>query len=352
VAAPSWSARVLGSLADPDGTVCDVVAVTLAAGRCTAQVLSFGAHLVGLAWPDAEGRVDDVVAGWRDRHGAPVAAAYADPDDHPYLGALVGRYANRIAGARYVLDGVEHRLAANEGPHQLHGGPVGFDRRHWDLRAHADRGGAAAELTMTSPAGDQGHPGRLRVRVRYRLTVAGELRVTMTATTDAPTVVNLTTHPYWNLDGTTTAATASLDAHTLGVPEGDRFVEVDPARLPTGRLVPVEGDRLDLRAPRSVAALADVDHCLVRGRPTTSTVHAELASARSGRRIVLRSDQPGLQVYTAAHGAGPLPPGGAICLEPQLLPDAPNQPSFPPAVLRPGGTYRHEQRWTCRTDPA
>lgn len=345
--------EVVGALADPEGAERPVEALTLRAGSHRAEVLSFGAHLSGWWTPDAHGGIDNVVSSWRTEAGQPDLSAYADPVDHPYLGATVGRYANRIAGARYEIDGVEHRLDANEGVNQLHGGPVGFDRRHWSARGAAEPTSVWVELTMSSPDGDQGHPGRLEVSVTYRLHVTGELRIVMEATTTRPTAVNLTNHAYWNLDGTSDPGAADLDQHDVTV-VAEHVVEIDAQQLPTGRLLEVPDTVFDLRRPTrcteltrhpELATTAGIDHCLMRDRPELDRVHARLSSRRSGRSLVLRSDQPGLQVYAANHGAGPLGAHRAMCLEAQLPPDAPNQTGFPDPVLRPGQRYRHEQRW-------
>lgn len=335
----------------------DDIVVTLSAGRLRAEVLSYGAHLVGLRAPDRTGGADDVVVALRQPDGSVDVDAYRDRRRNPYLGAMVGRYANRLAGARLHLDGTIHQLAPNEGRNQLHGGPDGFDRRAWTVSTWADDDGAAAQLELVSPDGDQGFPGTVSVTVTYRLDLNGTLHIDTEATTDATTVVNVTNHAYWNLHGTsgpTAAARATVRDHVLQV-AADRVVAVDGQLLPTGALEPVAGTAFDLRAPTRLGAVVDhptlvatggLDHCLVSdpidgpgARP-----RAVLLDPASGRRLQLWTDQPGVQVYTANHGAGPLPRHGAVCLETQQLPDAPNQPAFPSPVLRPGERYRHHQR--------
>lgn len=323
--------------------------VTLSAGPHRAEVLSYGAHLVGLWTPDRRGGIDDVVVSLRDPEGAVDVEGYRDPVRNPHLGGMAGRYANRIAGARFELDGVQHHLVPNEGGNQLHGGPRGFDRCEWSVTTEVDDRAASAVLTLVSPDGDQGYPGRVEVTVTYRLGVDDTLSIEVRGVTDAPTVLNVTNHTYWNLSGTSRPAAradATVADHLLQV-SADRFVRVDEALLPTGDLDPVEGTPFDLRRPTllgevvdtpGLAATGGLDHCLVLDGTQPAAV---LQHPASGRRIRVHTDQPGIQVYTANHGAGPLPRHGAVCLETQHLPDSPNRPAFPSPVLRPGETYLH-----------
>lgn len=330
---------------------------TLVVGELRAEVLSYGAHLVGLSVPDRSRLRDEVVVSLRRDDGSVDVDAYRDPALNPHLGGTVGRYANRIAGARFDLGGVTHQLVANEGPNQLHGGPAGFDRREWELATGTDELGAEARLRLLSEDGDQGYPGAVQVEVIYRLEPAASLRIEVVATCDAPTPLSITNHSYWNLAGTSSPAAravGSIEDHLLSV-AAESVVQVDDALIPTGALGVVAGTPFDLRAPvrlGSVVGLAELastrglDHCYVLdggGVGEATAPAALLADPSSGRRLRLWTDQPGLQVYTANHGAGPLPAHGAVCLESQHLPDAPNQPSFPPTVLRPGATYRHRQ---------
>ncbi len=323
---------------------------TLQVGPVRLEVLAHGAHLVGLWWPDRHGRTDNVAVSLRRPDGSVDVAAYRDPVRNPHLGGMAGRYANRIASSRFALDGVLHELTPNEGPHHLHGGPVGFDRRDWAMATDQDDLGAEVRLRLASEAGDQGYPGAVEVEVRYRLDLSGELGITAEATTDAPTVLNVTNHTYWNLAGTSDPALAdeaSVRDHLLSV-AADRVVRVDGALIPTGALDPVAGTAFDLRRRTrlgdaidrpELATVGGLDHCWVLDGSVPS---AELVDPAGGRRIRIRTNQPGVQVYTANHGAGPLPRHGAVCLETQCLPDAPNQATFPSAVLRPGQRYRHE----------
>lgn len=331
-----------------DGT--EVVVLEL--GELRAEVLTYGAHLVGLWAPDRDGRADDVVVSLRDVDGRVDVDAYRDPTRNPHLGGIAGRYANRIHGACFELDGVTHHLVANEGPHQLHGGPEGFDRREWEVLDTHEWDRAAVTLGLRSHDGDQGFPGTVDVQVTYALEPGGVLRIECEARTDAPTVLNLTNHTYWNLAGSrvgAAAAAAALAAHELRV-DADRVVVVDRALLPTGELAPVDDSPFDLRHgvrlgrvldDPALAQVGGLDHCLVLGEHSPDAAVIELVHPPSGRRLRISTDQPGVQVYTANHGAGPWPEHAAVCLETQHLPDSPNQPGFPSPVLRPGATARH-----------
>jgi len=321
-----------------------VTAWTIGApGGLTATVTDLGATLVALLAPDAAGRMADVVLGFDD------AAGYAASGS--YFGATVGRVANRIAGARFTLDGRTHALAPNEGPNQLHGGPRGFSRRIF--AGEPDPSGRAITFRLTSPDGDQGYPGTLHAAVRYAITGL-VLTVTATARTDRATPCNLAHHGYWNLAG---HDAGDILGHRLWI-GADSYLPVDGALLPTGEVRPVAGSRFDFRTPAPVGArLArtaegaiapdesgyDANWCL---RPPQGALRhvATLGDPGSGRQLRLSTDQPGLQVYSGGY-LGSDPPGkggaryrrfGGIALEAQGWPDAPNQPHFPSVILRPG----------------
>lgn len=250
-----------------------------------------------------------------------------------YLGPVVGRYANRIAGGWIEVDGRRHHLATNEGSTTVHGGPDGFDRRVWELVASDER---SARFRLVSPDGDQGFPGEVLAEAAYELLADG-YALTLTATTDAPTVLNLTQHGYAALDDS-----GSVDDHVLTVP-ADHYLPVDDAGLPSGDPVPVAGTRFDLRAGRRLGDVGEVDHGFVVPGQGLRTV-AVLASPLTGTRLTVRSDQPSVQVYTGdALTSHPLRAG--VALEPQLLADSPHHPQWPSAVLRPGETYRHRLEW-------
>jgi aldose 1-epimerase len=266
-------------------------------------------------------------------------AAYRDRTRNPYLGATCGRWANRIAGSSFALDGRRVELVANEGPNQLHGGPDGFDRRVWDVVdvAHSADGGRAV-LRLESRDGDQGFPGTLDVTATFTVE-HDELRVSYEAVTDAPTVVNLTSHGYWNLSGAST-----IDEHTLQV-WADDVLPVNEARVPVGGLQPVDGTPFDLRIPRPIGEVVDalptgLDHCFaVRGTVGELRRAALLRAPSVDRWLLVHTDQPGLQVYDGAHLPPPFGAHAALALEAQRFPDAPNRPELGPAVLRPGERY-------------
>ena len=288
-------------------------------GRLSITIMSIGATLWDVRYPDRSG--DRAVNLTKT---LPSIEDYVDPAINKGYGSTIGRYANRIAGAAYEIDGVRHEVVANEGPNQLHGGPDHFGFRQWELSEIAP----GVRATLVSPDGDQGHPGRLDVTLDVVVEPdAFELRYS--ATSDAPTVVNLTNHAYWNLAGSDDAR-----GHELSV-AADRAVMVDGASIPT-EIVDVDG-AFDLRAPVPLSERPDgFDHCFV-GRELT----AVLREPSSGRRMTVSTDQPGLQVYTANFAD---PPYSAVCLEAQLLPDTPNRPDFGSAVLRPGATYTQVTR--------
>jgi galactose mutarotase-like enzyme len=272
-----------------------------------------------------------------------------------YLGATVGRYANRIAGGRFTFDGRLVEVGVNDRGHHLHGGPDGFDRRLWTVAEH---GPDDAVLTLVSPDGDQGFPGTLRVSARFR-TGADAVRIDLEATTDRPTVVNLTNHAYFNLDGDTAG---TIDEHELQL-AADRYTPVDASGIPLDAAADVAGTPFDFRIPAPIGPAIRADHDQVRAargidhnvvlRATPGRPAAVLTSARTATRLELHTDQPGLQVYTGNFLDGRhrsasgrlLRQGDGIALEPQRFPDTPNHPEFPPARLDPGEVYRAAIEW-------
>jgi galactose mutarotase-like enzyme len=317
------------------------------------QVLDLGATVHRLEIAGGDGVRRNVVLG----HASP--ADYLASTD--YLGGSIGRYANRIAGGTFPLDGRQIRLGAHDRGNHLHGGPDGFDRRLWEVVEHsADR----AVLRLESPDGDQGFPGHLAARVTYDVTDA-EVRLTFEATTDAPTVVNLTNHAYFNLDG---EGSGTVDGHRLTL-LADEYTPVDATGIPLGPHAPVHGTPFDFRsatvlgpairtAHEQVVAARGIDHNYVL-RGTGRRTAAILESPRTRTRLELTTDQPGLQVYTGNFLDGTrgsvdgalYRQGDGIALEPQLFPDSPNRPDFPDAVLRPGESYRREMAWRFGPDP-
>lgn len=329
--------------AGPEGRDCRRFG--LRDGHVEVDLTDYGATLVAVRAPDRDGRMADVLLGHDD------LAGYLDPAN-PHLGATIGRVANRIGGARFSLDDHTFTLAANHGPHHLHGGEAGaLDNVVWDVVSAADD---HVEFAVVSPDGDEGYPGRLEVGVRFEL-ADGRLSLDFRARTDAPTPVNLTSHGYFNLGG---EPAGRIDDHELQV-HAAAYTPVDGELIPTGEVAEVAGTPLDLRAPTRVAdalaAQADdpvggFDHnYVVDGAPGRLRPAARVVHPPSGRSLELLTDQPGVQVYTGNMLDGSVVGRGgvayarhtAFCLEPQGFPDAVNQPTFPSIVLRPGEEYRH-----------
>jgi aldose 1-epimerase len=323
------------------------------------RVQSFGPSAVGPGLLDLGATVHslEVTGGDGTRRnvvlGHPTAQDYLDST--AYLGATVGRYANRIASGRFRIDGTEHQVATNDRGNALHGGPDGFDKRLWRV---ASATGDRAELRLESPDGDQGFPGRLHATARFTVGT-DEVRLELEAVTDAPTVVNLTSHTYFNLTGGGT-----VEEHLLSVP-ADRYTPVDGSGIPLGGYEAVGGTPFDLRKPTriatavrtahpQVAAATGIDHNLApRGSGLRPVASVESTEARL--RLTVSSDQPGLQVYTgnfldgSSPGAsGLLRQGDGLALEAQLPPDTPNRPQFGSAVLRPDQTYRSTIVWSLQ----
>lgn len=315
---------------------------------------NFGATLIGLELPDREGMSADVVLGFD------TLEEYASAKN-PYFGGIVGRCANRIAGARFSLDGREFHLQANEGRHHLHGGRCGFDRRVWTSEFDPEQD--CVSFTLVSPAGDEGYPGTLWLRASYRLRPGGVLELLTQASCDAATPLNLTQHSYFNLAGG-----GSVVDHRLYV-RASRTVEVDEELIPTGRTIPLEDTPLDLRAARRLGDCIDglaktaaggLDHCYVLDEPREPDrlEACRLEDPRSGRLLEISTTQPGLQVYTgnrlndlAGKRGQVYPRHGGVCLETQGLPDAVHHANFPSVVLRPGELRRDWTRWRFRVSP-
>ncbi|NJP48421.1 aldose epimerase family protein [Actinacidiphila epipremni] len=338
----------------PAGTLPDGRLIRLwrlAAPGVTAEVLDLGASLHSLRCPDRTGRPDEVVVSPLDPADRLGAARY--------LGATIGRYANRIAGARLPTPDGLLPLDANERTHTLHGGTGGFDVRVWSAHPVAEGGAAGVVLRLVSPAGDQGFPGELHVSVTYSLSDAGELRIDYRATTDARTVVNLTNHTYWNLAGGTGATVLDHDLQVAA----DHYTRADAEMLPLpGPPEPVGGTPFDLTSPRRIGEALEVpdaqirlagggfDHNWALGAAGSDVPAraAVLAHRPSGRLLECLTTQPGLQVYTGNHFDGsfldrrgrPVRRHGGIALETQHFPDAPRRPDFPSTWLDPGEVHR------------
>ncbi|MGW4274923.1 aldose epimerase family protein [Streptomyces seoulensis] len=300
---------------------------TLERAGVRVRVLTYGGTVQSVEVPDRAGRTAGVVLGFPGLEGY-----VAHPE--PFLGALVGRYANRIGGARFALDGRTYPLTANNGPHSLHGGPNGFDKRVWEATevAHGVR------LSRVSPDGEEGFPGRLEVSATYALDASGALRIAYEAVTDAPTVVNLTNHTYWNLGG---AGSGPAGGHALRLAAA-RYTPVDDRLIPAGEPAEVAGTRFDFRRTRALGAGYDHNFVLDKGVTAAPEEVAELHDPASGRVLTVATTEPGVQLYTADHLTAPFAPFAGTALETQHFPDSPNRPDFPSTRLNPGETYRSE----------
>jgi aldose 1-epimerase len=298
---------------------------TLERAGVRVRILTYGGIVQSVEVPDREGLTADVVLGFADLEGY-----LTHPE--PYFGALVGRYANRIAGGRFPLDGRTYALALNNGPNSLHGGERGFDKRVWD----AEPAGHGVRLSRVSPHGEEGFPGRVEFSVTYTLDASGALRIAYEAVTDAPTVLNPTNHSYFNLSGS-----GHTGGHELRI-AASRYTPVDADLIPAGPPTGVEGTDFDFRRARKVGSGYDHNLVLDKGVTDTAVEVAELYDPVSGRVLTVATTEPGLQLYTADHLDEPFAPGHGIALETQHFPDSPNRPDFPSTVLRPGEVFRSE----------
>ncbi|MFD7872563.1 aldose epimerase family protein [Streptomyces sp. NPDC059766] len=334
------------------GTLADGTRVhrwSLENGGTRLKVLSYGGIVNSLDIPDRHGRYRNVSLG------------FGNIEDYvarsPYFGALIGRYGNRIGKGQFTLDGTAYQVSVNDGVNSLHGGAQGFDKRVWDVEPFTKGSDVGLHLHYTSVDGEMGYPGTLRAKVTYTLTRSGDWRIDYEATTSKATVVNLTSHVYWNLAG---EGSGSVYDHELSIAAA-RYTPVDPGLIPTGELAKVAGTPFDFRRTKAVGADIRVAHQqLLYGKGidhnwvldkgvTAKPVHvATLRDPSSGRSLSIATTEPGLQFYSGNFLDGTLVGSGgriyrqgdALCLETQHFPDSPNKPSFPSTVLRPGRTYR------------
>ncbi|MFF0585758.1 aldose epimerase family protein [Streptomyces sp. NPDC003781] len=337
--------ELFGKLAD--GT--KVYRWSLENGGTRMKVLSYGGVVQSLEIPDRRGRYANVSLGF-DNLDDYVARS-------PHFGALIGRYGNRIAKGRFTLDGKEYQLSVNDGENSLHGGALGFDYRVWDVEPFTDGPDVGLVLHYTSVDGEMGYPGTLRATVTYTLTRRGDWRIDYEASTDKATVVNLTSHVYWNLAG---EGSGTIEDHELSI-AASRYTPTDAGLIPTGELAKVSGTPFDFRRAKPIGrdirdahpqlvTAKGFDHNWVLDKGITDRPEhiATLREHTSGRTLRIATDQPGLQFYSGNFLDGTLTgtggslyrQGDALCLETQHFPDSPNQPSFPSTVLRPGETYR------------
>lgn len=317
------------------------------------RTIARGATIVSIRVPDRAGALGDVTLGFD-------TLARYEGDGNPFFGNVVGRYANRIGGAAFTLDGKRYPLAANDAPNHLHGGPRGFDKYVWTGEEASRDGAVGVRWSMVSPDGDEGYPGRLKTSVTYLLTPKDELVVEYEATTDKPTIVNLTQHAYFNLAG---EGSGNVLDHVVQL-HASRYTPVAPGLIPTGVIAPVAGTPFDFTKPERIGARIDADHEQVKlghgydhnfvlDRKGEGLAHAaNVFDPKTGRVMDVHTTEPGLQIYTAnwldTAGKGGRRYGrrDAVCFETQHYPDSPNKPEFPSTVLRPGETYRSKTVFT------
>jgi aldose 1-epimerase len=342
--APTFTLTPLGRT--PDDKLVEVIQLTNSAG-IEARVLTYGGIIMSLRTPDRNGVFDDIVLGFDE------LAPYFTKS--PYFGCIIGRYGNRIARGRFTLDGKPYTLAINNSPNHLHGGVKGWDKVIWAAAPFNNTDGVGVTLTYTSADGEEGYPGKVQATVKYTLNDQNQLVVEYTATTDKPTVINLTQHSYFNLAGT--KANDILD-HELLI-NAETYTPVDKTLIPTGQIARVDGTPFDFRKPTAIGArikdaheqLAhgggyDHNFVLIRNTPTLSHA-ARVEEKTTGRTLDVFTDEPGLQFYSGNFLDGTLTGKGGrtyghrsgFCLETQHFPDSPNRPNFPSTVLKPGDTY-------------
>jgi aldose 1-epimerase len=330
----------------PDGTPVDLYTLRNRHGM-EVKITNYGGIVVSISVPDRNGELADVVLGYDNLEG------YLK--ESPFFGAMVGRYGNRIANAKFSLDGKEYKLPVNNGPNCLHGGLKGFDKVVWQAKSLATPEGPALELSYTSKDGEEGFPGNLSVTAVYALTDDNGLKLEYTATTDKDTVVNLTQHSYFNLAGKGDILNHEVMIHA------DKFTPTDKNLIPTGELKPVQGTPFDFRKPTAIGARINeddeqlkmaggYDQNWVINKPAGKLgLMARVFEPTTGRVLEVLSTEPGMQFYTGNFLNGKITGKGgwvykarsAFCMEPQHFPDSPNHPEFPSVVLRPGQEYHN-----------
>lgn len=325
----------------PSGTEIDLYTLTNANGL-SCKIITYGGTITELRAPDRHGNFGNIVLGY-DRLEGVLA-------DTAYKGAIVGRVANRIAGASFKLNGKTYKLAANNGPNHLHGGLRGFDKQVWTAEPETVEKNVGLILRHTSPDGDEGYPGNLTVMALFVLTDANELCLSYLAETDKPTPVNLTSHPYWNLAGQ-----GDILGHELVV-AADDYTPMDRNQIPTGEIKTLEGTPYDFAKPALIGSRFsdlpgepkgyDTNYILNKTEEAVAFA-ARAIDAGSGRVLELWTDQPGMQFYTGTYLDKPWT---GFCLEPQIYPDAIHHSNFPDCVLNPGQTYNHHT--ICRFSAA
>jgi aldose 1-epimerase len=337
-----------GALAD--GTRIEAVSLTSRAG-VRVRIITLGARIQSLYTPDRTGKLSDIVLGFDSPQ------QYFD--DGNYFGATVGRFANRIAKGRFTLDGHTYQATVNDHGNSLHGGSPGFDKRVWKIESLHGGASAAVVMSYVSPDGEEGYPGNVRVTVTYTLKDSGELRIDYSATTDKPTIVNLSGHSYFNLASGPAHFSTMRDLLQI---DASRFTPVDDTLIPTGIIAAVAGTPFDFRRPTAIGLRIrdgndeQIRYChgydmnfVLDGRPGTLRLGARVEDPRSGRILEVYTTAPGVQFYSGNFLGGAFVgkhgivyrQGDAVVLEPQDFPDAPNHPNFPSATLDPGATYHN-----------
>jgi aldose 1-epimerase len=323
----------------PDGTAVELYTLTNDRGL-KAKIMTYGATLVSLEVPDRTGKLGDIVLGYDALDGYMKSS--------PYFGSIVGRYGNRIAKGRFVLDGVTYQLATNNRENHLHGGIKGFDKVVWKAEPRREAGAVGVKLTYLSRDGEEGYPGNLAITVVYSLTNNSEIKISYEATTDKATPVNLTHHSYFNLAGE-----GDVLGHELTI-DADSYTPVDTGLIPTGEIRPVADSPFDFTTPHTIGErIAQVeggyDHNFVlRGGEGMMALAVRVFEPKSGRVMEISTTEPGLQFYSGNFLDGTITgKGGKVylkhhgfCLETQHFPDSPNKPDFPSTILRPGAVYR------------
>lgn len=327
----------------PDGQEVDLYTLTNKNGL-RVKIMTYGALITSVETPNRDGKVENIVLS--------LDSLQDYIKGHPYFGATIGRYGNRIAKGKFKLDGKEYTLATNDKTNHLHGGKKGFDKVVWDAKPVETNDSVGVVFTHESPDGDEGYPGKLNVTTTYTLTNDNELKMEYAATTDKPTVVNLTNHSYWNLTG----AAGDVLGHELLL-NADRYLPVDAGLIPLGELKNLKGTPMDFTESKTIGSrIAKVpggyDHCYVLNKKEGEkglTLVAKVVEPKSGRTMEVYTTEPGVQFYSGNFLDGSNKRGNTaftkhfgFCLETQHYPDSPNRPEFPTTVLKPGEKYEHK----------